>query len=586
MAANERTFNDFRNLKKLWPYAKQDKKQFALAIFLIPIISVVQLSQPLILRHAIDEGVMQKDYLTLRFYAGIFLAFVVSEYLGRGLQSVTTTVAVERMIKRMRVKLCSHLLHMSLQFHHKNLSGILVTRTTSDFDNLSESLTEGTLQSLVDTVVLIGCLVGMISLHPVLGIITSLSLPFVFWLVTWFSKMIKNSLLEARKHLAQLNAYTQECLQGITTIKLLVAEKSSKTQYHALNENFRKAQMASVSFDAMLFSILDGISSITIGLILWLILSRLNWDKTLTAGVIVAFVRYTQQIFDPLKQLGQTIALLQGVFTSSNRIFGLLDQNELISGTRTLNSINGHIEFKNVSFSYPMTKSDQNEHSFQLKNINFSIKPGQSLALVGPTGSGKSTIIKLITKQYQGYDGHIQIDDQEINDLDPFLLRKKIAIVPQDVVLFRGSIAFNIGLNHPAVSQDSIRQAACLVGIDPFIQTLDKGYEFLVDEEGTNLSAGQKQLLVFARAIARNPDMVILDEASSALDPLSEKLVQSAIENIFLQKTAIVIAHRLSTIRHCHKILVIRKGMIAEEGTHDELLQLEGEYFKLSQSLL
>lgn len=586
MATNERAFNDFRNLKKLWPYARQDKKQFTLAIVLIPVISLVQLAQPLILRHAIDEGVMQKDYLNLRFYAGIFLAFVVSEYLCRGFQSVMTTVAVERMIKRMRVKLCTHLLHMSLQFHHKNLSGILVTRTTSDFDNLSESLTEGTLQSLVDIVVLIGCLVGMISLHPFLGILTSLTLPFVFWLVIWFSKMIKSSLLEARKHLAQLNAYTQECLQGISTIKLLVAEKASKNKYHELNENFRKAQMASVTFDAMLFSILDGIASITIGLILWLILTRLHWDKNLSAGVIVAFVRYAQQIFDPLKQLGQTIALLQGVFTASNRIFGLLDQHEFIDGNQPLERIKGHIEFQNVQFSYPLAKGVPTENSFQLKNMNFSIRPGQSLALVGPTGSGKSTIIKLITKQYQGYSGHILIDGLELKELDPFVLRKKIAIVPQDVVLFRGSIAFNISLGHPAVSDAAVKQAATLVGIDPFIQTLSQTYDFLVDEEGSNLSAGQKQLLVFARAIARNPDLVILDEASSSLDPVSEKLVQNAIENIFLQKTAIVIAHRLSTIRHCHKILVIKKGLLAEEGTHEELMQREGEYFKLSRSLL
>ena len=575
---------ELKRLKRLWPYLKDEKRVSFIAVALIPVISVVQLMQPLILKHAVDLGIMNRDGGQLRFYASLFLLLVVCEYFARAGQSISTTVAVERMIKVMRLRLSSHLLHMSQGFHQRTLSGVLVTRTTSDFDNLSESLTQGTLQSLVDIVVLLGCVVGMISLHPLLGFLSTLVLPLVMWLVSWFSKMIKASLYDARKHLAELNGFTQECLQGIPTIKMLVAEELTSRKFKGLNERFRKAQMASVTYDSMLYSVLDGIASVTMGFVLWMIFLRLGYDTKLSAGIIIAFVRYLQQIFDPLKQLGQTIALLQGVFTSTDRIFELFDQNERIQGTRLLGTLAGHITFRDLGFAY--TSQGRPASDFHLEGVSLDLHPGESLALVGPTGSGKSTLIKLLTKQYEGYTGHLQIDGQEVRELDPFFLRRKIAIVPQDVVLFKGSIAFNISLDHPSIRSADIEAAAQLVGIHPLITSLPGAYQFRVDEEGSNLSAGQKQLIVFARALARNPQLVILDEASSALDPLSEKLVQHAIENIFTHKTVIVIAHRLSTIRHCTKIAVIQNGKVLEEGSHEKLISNRGLYYKLSQSLI
>ena len=580
--SNRSQWEEIKNLRRLWPFLKEQPLAFTLTVSLIPLISLLQLAQPILLKHAIDQGIMGQDPQSLALYAGIFLFLVVCEYLSRSGQSIASAITVERMIRTMRVKLAAHLLSMPLSFHHKHLSGVLVTRSTSEFDNLSESLNEGMLQSVIGIVSILGCVVGMISLHPVLGILSTLILPLVIYAVGWFSQKIKNSLLQARRYLAQLNGFTQECLQGMPTIKVLVAEKEVSQKFRILNENFRKSQMDSVTFDSILFSFLDGVSSVTIGIMLWVILVRLGYDQRLSAGTIVAFVRYLQQIFDPLKQLGQTVAFLQGVFTSTERIFGLFDHKERIAGTQVLPKIEGRVHFQNLSFSYHNGEGT----ALALKNINLNVIPGQSVALVGPTGGGKSTMIKLLTKQYEGFSGTLTIDGHDIRNLEPFSLRHRIAVVPQDLVLFSGSLAFNIGLGNRDISQASIEHAAKLVGLDRIVKTLPGQYEFKIDEEGSNLSLGQRQLIVFARALARDPHLVILDEASSSLDPVSESMVQGAVSNIFKKKTVIVIAHRLSTIRNCDKIVVVQNGSIVEEGRHEDLLAKQGLYHKLSLSLV
>jgi ATP-binding cassette subfamily B protein len=578
-------WEDVKNLRRLWPYVLSEKWIFTVTVLLIPVISVIQLAQPLILKNAIDKGVMSGNLDALNLYAGLYFGLVVCEYLSRSSQSITSTITVERMIKNMRQKLLTHLLHRSLSFHHRTLSGVLVTRSTSEFDNLSESLNEGVLQSIVGVVAIIGCVVGMISLHPLLGVISTLTLPLVIGMISWFSQKIKISLLAARKHLALLNGYTQECFQGMASVKVLSAEHTVSHTFKQMNEKFRQAQMTSVTFDAILFSVLEGASSIIIGLVLWVILKRLHLDSHLSAGVIVAFVRYLQQVFDPLKQLGQTVAFLQGVFTSTERIFNLFDQQEGIHGDKIAEGLQGNIRIRDLSFSYN-TPETTNGNNFALHNINLDVQSGQSIALVGPTGGGKSTLIKLLTKQYEGFIGEIKLDDQDIYDLEPFSLRRMIGIVPQDLVLFSGSIAFNISLAHPDVGPDDIEYAAKLVGLHDFILTLPDAYEFNVQEGGSNLSIGQKQLIVFARALAHRPKLIILDEATSSLDPQSESLVQNALDTIFKLKTVIVIAHRLSTVRNCHKIVVIQGGRIVEEGNHEELLAKHGLYHALSFSLV
>ena len=572
---------DMKGLSRLWPFLKHNKKQLIIAGSLIPLISAAQSSMPLLVRWTVDNGIVAKDADNILTGTAFGLGLIILEYLTRATQTLFTAKSVHQMIRRMRSYLVSHIMGLSASFHDRNLSGALVTRATSDFDNLSESLNQGVLNSIVDTAVLIGALIGLFILNWKLAICAILIMPLVVFIVTNSSRFLKRTMLAARSKIASLNAYTQECLYSSTTVKLLTGEEHAQKKLDKLSIEYRNVQMKSVVIDAMLFAILDGISSITIGLILWFAVSEIyGVDSTLSVGVMIAFVQYIQTLFEPLKQLGNKIAMLQGAFTSLERIFALLDQKVFIQGSKKLDGINDQIEVKDLSFRY-----DPKSQKTILNNVSFSMEKGQSMALVGRTGSGKSTIIKLLSKLYDGYTGSIKFDGQDLENIDGQHLRKHIAIVPQDIVLFDGSILFNITLEQEGVSKEAAIKASKLVGLHPFVEDMEAGYDFKISEEGSNLSLGQKQLIVFARALAKDPSLIILDEATSSVDPASERLIQAAIDRILHDRTVIVIAHRLSTIKSCDRILLLSQGQVEESGSHDELIAQEGRYYKLFTSL-
>jgi ABC-type multidrug transport system fused ATPase/permease subunit len=491
------------------------------------------------------------------------------------------------MTLRLRSKLLSHVLDLAPSFHDKSMSGALVTRATGDFDNLSESLNMGVLTSIVDIAVLLGCVVGMFILDWRLAMIALVILPLVFAIVQWFSREMKRAMVKARVKIAALNAYTQECFYGHTAIKTLTGEHHAARKYQKLNEEYRDAQMSSVILDAVMFAVLDGGASITLGIALWLIISSHSGSiddgsllrMGLSAGVIVAFVQYIQQLFEPLKQLGNKIAMLQGAFSSIDRIFGVLAFSDVIAPGEKVDHLNGQVAFEDVSFSYSQGSGTI------LSHVSFEVPAGSSLALVGATGSGKSTVIKLLTKLYEGYSGSITIDGKNLRTIDGPSLREQMAIVPQDIVLFDGSVSFNISLDRPGVTQAMVEAASRLVGADRFIDHLPKAYDTEIKEQGKNLSHGQRQLIAFARALVTNPKVVILDEATSSIDPDSERAIQDATTAILHDRTVIVIAHRLSTIEQCDQILVIDQGKILEKGTHRDLLSQEGAYARLSRAL-
>ncbi|MDB2447385.1 ABC transporter ATP-binding protein/permease, partial [bacterium] len=559
----------------LIPYTKGNRRLLILPAVLIPLIAGLQIAGPLVMKRAIDDGVVAKDLDSLVTSTLMFFGIIVASYFARTAQALASIIFVQRMIIRIRVDLVRHVLKLKAKYHDKNLSGALVTRATSDFDNLSESLNFGVLNTLVDLATLSGSIIAMFMLNWKLALVACFTLPIVVKAINWFSTTLKHSNLITRKKIATLNAYTQESLYGNSTIKLLRAEEKASEKHANLNESYRNSQMKIVTLDALLFSVIDGISSITIGLVLWASLSDYFPANALTAGVMVAFVQLLQQLFDPLKQLGSTMAMLQGVFTAIDRIFGILEHKEFIDGKND-SLLTGAIKFKKTGFSY-----DQDANSKVLKDISFEVGAGESVAIVGSTGSGKSTVIKLLSKLYDGYSGSITFGDKELRDYSPEGVRSSISIVPQDIVLFDGTISFNIGLGLDGVSENDIKNAAKVVGADKFIDALPGGYEHQILERGANLSHGQRQLIAFARALCKNPEFVILDEATSSVDPASERQIQEALLKILHDKTVIVIAHRLSTIKECDKIIVLEKGDIVETGTHDDLISNKNRYFEL-----
>ncbi len=567
---------NFRSLVKLWPWLKSSKAFLVVALLMIPASAMIESLSPIVVQRTIDLGISKHDLGAIYYWAKIYIGLVFASYFFRAAQAITTATAVHRMMLDMRSSLVGHVLRLPSSFHDKQLSGALATRATSDFDNLSESLNQGVLSSVIDVVALIGCIVGMFILSVKLALITLVLLPAVTWIVIWFSRKLNEAMMSARKKISALNGYTQEALSAMPAVKLLNATKQVSGRYKKLNHDHRDAQMQSVFYDAFMFATLDGIASITLGIVLFTVIRTVGIGSDLTAGIIIGFVQYVQQIFEPLKQLGTKMAMLQGAFTSIDRIFGLLDRKEHIPGTENTTWTSApHVEFSHVNFSYGAESGEV------LKDVSFDLPAGSSLAIVGATGSGKSTIVKLLCKMYAGHQGLISLNGRDINNFDAMELRKHMAIVPQDIVLFEASVAFNISLGSPDVTMEKIKAAAIITGADRFIKDLPDGYDALIREGGGNLSHGQRQLIAFTRALVRQPGILVLDEATSSIDPQSEALIQESIARILKGRTVIIIAHRLNTIKHCDRVLVIEYGKVQESGTIPDLMAKRGRFFEL-----
>src|SRR6056297_153300 len=520
----------------------------------------------------------EQDYYALSRIGLFFLTIIIIGFGINYLQIYLLNKTTQKIIYNMRQEIFSHLQKMSLSYFDKNPVGRLVTRVTNDTETLNEMYTNVLINLFKDIFIIIGIIIIMFRLNVKLSLVSFTIVPIVIISAFIFRSYARDAYRMVRIKLAKINSALSENISGMKIVQIFNQEKRKLKEFMNINDEYFDASMRQIKIFAIFRPSMDLMYSFALALWIWFGGARV-YNEVLQFGVLYAFINYIQKFFRPINDLSEKYNMLQSAMASSERIFKILDTKVDIKESENPidlgENIKGNVQFKNVWFAY------ENE-DWVLKNINFTIKPGQTVALVGATGAGKTSIINLISRFYDIQKGEILIDNTNIQDIKKSELREKIGVVLQDVFLFTGNIGSNISLNAD-IKREKIKETAEYVNADKFISKLSNKYEHEVKERGSTLSAGQKQLLAFARALAFDPDILVLDEATANIDTETEMLIQDALEKLTADRTTIVIAHRLSTIQHADKILVLHKGHIKERGTHQELLAKEGLYYNLYQ---
>jgi ATP-binding cassette subfamily B protein len=573
---------DSRLMKRLLTYVKPYRGRVIGAIIITIFISLLGPLRPYLVKVAIDDHIAHKDYSGLYQIIGLLILSVIIQAIVQYGQTILTQWIGQQTIYSMRKQIFEKFSQLGMRFYDKNPVGRLVTRLTSDVEVLNELFSSGIVMIFADIFILVWIFVFMLALNIKLSLVVMIVFPFLLYATSLFRKKARESYREVRLLVARMNAYLNERVSGMITVQLYGKEKRTYDEFDRINKDHRDANIKSVFYYAVFFPTVEFFSAVAFGLILWfggkeILGAESLYKNGLTLGTLVAFIQYTEMFFRPLRDLADKYNILQGAMASSERIFTLLDDQTAVpvpSAPTPLQQVKGKIEFRNVWFAY-------NNDDYVLKNISFTVNPGETVAFVGATGAGKSSITNLITRFYEFQRGDIMIDDRSIRSIEPNELRHHIAIVLQDVFLFSADVATNITLGNESIPIEKAMRSAEIVGADEFIKHLPNGYHTNVKERGAILSVGQKQLLSFARALAYDPAILILDEATSSIDTESELLIQAAIDKLLQGRTSLVIAHRLSTIQKADKIIVMHKGEIREMGTHNELLAANGIYRKL-----
>jgi ATP-binding cassette subfamily B protein len=569
---------DARLMRRLLSYIKPYKKYVLLAIIMNIIVAALGPVRPLLTKIAVDDYILLADYTGLINIVIILFALLL---LQAGIQyalTYFTQLLGQKTIFDLRTELFTHIQKLALKFFDKTPIGRLVTRATNDVESLNELFSSGIVMVFSDVFTVIWILVFMFYMDIDLSLVTLSVLPVLIYGTFLFRKKVREQYRDVRLHLARLNSYMQEHVSGMSVVQVFNKEKEELKRFSGINNDYREANIKSIFYYAIFYPGVELISSVAIGLIIWYGGGEVIRGIT-TMGDLFAFIMYIEMFFRPIRDLSEKYNIMQTAMASSERIFKLLDNKTFIQNIEKpvkLNNVKGEIEFKDVWFAY-------NDEDYVLKNISFKINPGETVAIVGATGAGKTSIINILTRFYDINKGSIKLDGMDIRDLDKRELRKFISIVLQDVFLFSGTVKSNISMSNDDIKPEKIIESAKIVGADKFIQQLNHQYDEVVKERGATLSVGQKQLISFARALAHNPQILILDEATSSVDTETEILIQRAIEKLLVGRTAIVIAHRLSTIQNADKIIVMHKGEIRETGNHQELLAKRGIYYKLYQ---
>lgn len=569
---------DSKLMKRLLRYIKSYKKYVFIAILLNIIVASLGPLRPFLTKIAVDEKIANSDYngllaITIILFASLFLQAIIQYFL-----TYYTELMGQKIIYDIRIELFSHIQKLALKYFDKTPIGRTVTRVTNDVEALNEMFSSGIVQVFSDVFIIIWIFIFMFIMDVELSLVTLSVLPVLFYATFLFRKKVRESYREVRKYLASLNSYMQEHVTGMNVVQLFAKEKEEIKKFSEINKNHKDANIKSIFYYAVFFPVVELLSSVALALIIWYGGGEIV-RGTMTIGVLIAFFQYTEMFFRPIRDLSEKYNILQSAMASSERIFKLLDTKTFIENPEKpliLEKVKGEIEFKDVWFAY-------NEDEYVLKNVSFKINPGETTAIVGHTGAGKTSIINIFTRFYDIQKGSITLDGIDIRNFNKHDLRKHIAAVLQDVFLFSGTIKSNISLGDEKITDEKIIQAAKTVGAHKFISQLPNGYDEIVKEKGATLSVGQRQLISFARALAYDPKILILDEATSSVDTETEILIQNAIEKLLVGRTSIVIAHRLSTIQNADKIIVMHKGELKEIGKHQELLAKKGIYYKLYQ---
>jgi ATP-binding cassette subfamily B multidrug efflux pump len=569
---------DARLMRRLITYLRPYKMQVVLATAAIIGHSALELAPPYLVKLVIDRYIPARDIGGLSVVAALYLATLAGSFVLDYTQTWLLQLTGQRIMFDMRMQIYEHLQRLDVQFYDRNPVGRLMTRVTTDVDVLNDLFTSGVISVFGDLFTLVGIMAMMIWLDWRLAIVAFSVLPFI-WLVTqWFRRNVRESYRTVRIWIARINAYLQERITGMATVQLFRREARDFEEFDRIDRTYRDANVQSIFYYAVFYPVIELISALAAALIIWV---GGGWVLAgiLTLGSLVASLQYSSRFFRPISDMSEKFNVLQGAMASSERIFQLLDTPvEVVSGsgTRDPGSRIGRIAFENVTFSYVPGEP-------VLRNVSFTVDPGQRVAIVGATGSGKTTIVSLLLRFYDVQEGRITVGGVDIRDMDLQELRSLFGLVLQDVHLFSGTIGGNVRLGNEAIDDAAVRRAVAAVHASAFIDRLPAGLDTPVAERGATLSVGQKQLLSFARALAFDPPVLVLDEATSSIDTETELLIRDALKVVMRGRTTIAIAHRLSTIQDMNRILVLHKGDLRESGTHQELLAHRGIYHRLYQ---
>jgi ATP-binding cassette subfamily B protein len=578
---------DTRILARFARYVSPYRTPIIAVVLILPLVAACRLAQPWIIKLAIDGHITTGRMAGLETIALAFSGILLIESLLSFVEVFLLQSVGQRVMADVRKELFQHVMDLPVSWFDHVPTGSAVTRLTSDVEVLGEMFASGIITIVGDILLLAGIVSVMLWMNPELSLVTFSVLPLLGYVAYTFRRRMRQSFREVRARLARLNSFLAESIGGMSIIQIFNRQEDEQRRFNELNASYRDANMPVIFWDASLYAIVEALSSVAVALIIWYGGGEIV-KGALTFGVLVAFIQYIEKFFTPIRDLSAKYSVMQGAMAALERIFALLDtpkdkpqtqhpdsterSDRAGSATEKLPAL---IEFRNVSFAY---RDSENA----LDDLSLTIRRGERIALVGESGGGKTTITRLLTRLYEIDGGSILVNGADIRSIPLTDLRRRIGIVLQDPCLFAGSIEFNICLGD-AEARERVRTAAAIVGADRFIERLPKGYDEEVRERGNNLSTGEKQLISFARAVAFDPEILVLDEATASVDSAAEQMIQQGIRALMQGRTSLVVAHRLSTIQDADRIVVIHRARKQEEGTHQELMELHGFYYRLHQ---